>query len=141
MPRLLVALLCLLRPDAEPEPGGDAKAHAKKMQGTWSIVRAEGPDKPPDDFVKKAKFVFGKGSVKITGVSGDRRLGTFKLALKKGVGQIDIQPPEGSKPVLGLYKFEKDRLILCCGSNPGDPRPAKFGDPKAMNLVLKKDAK
>jgi uncharacterized protein (TIGR03067 family) len=129
----------LLAADPSPEPGGDANADLKKIQGTWSIVSVSGPDKPPGD-IKLAKFTFTKDMIKVTGGPGKEEPVKFKLAVKKGMGELDIQPPRETNPVLGLYKFEKDKLTLTF-LQPGKGRPTKFGDPTAMTLVLKKDAK
>jgi uncharacterized protein (TIGR03067 family) len=141
MTRSVLLSLILTAPllAAPAEPGPDAKADAKTIQGTWSIVSVDGPDKPPEEF-KKAKFVFEKDSLTITGGPRKEDPVKFKLAVKKGQGEIDIQPPRDVKPVEGLYKFEKDQLTLTF-FKPGKGRPTKFGDSEAMTVVLKKDGK
>jgi uncharacterized protein (TIGR03067 family) len=124
---------------ADVEPGPDASADAKKMQGTWSVVSANGPGKVPGD-IKKDKLVIEKDEMKVVHTGGREERAKFKLAVKKGVGLLDLRPGGDPKTVLGLYKLEKDTLTITL-PGPGGERPEKIGDPKAMTIVLKRDKK
>jgi uncharacterized protein (TIGR03067 family) len=127
------------KPDPKADAKADAKADEKKMQGTWAVVSVDSLETPPEGY-KKAKFVFDKDTVKVIGGPKKTAPEKFKLAIKKGQGEIDIQPPRDVKPVLGLYKFEKDQLTLAF-ARPGEDRPNKFGNYDAITIVLKKDKK
>jgi uncharacterized protein (TIGR03067 family) len=122
---------------APAPPGPDARADARKMQGTWSVVTATEPGRTPEDFLKKVKFVFDKDTLTLT-VGPAEKPFKFKLVVNKGRGEIDILPHGDVHVAQGLFKFEKDQLTLTF-FKPGKGRPTKFGDSEAMTVVLKKD--
>lgn len=147
--RRLVLALCVAVPvclaadaEPEPEPGGDAKSDLKKMQGTWSIVKGTKAGMAQPKEMMSVRFTFEKDQIRLTGGPGGgmEPTVTFTLNAKKSPPEIDIQPPMGEKPVKGLYKLNKDELILVF-NDPGQDRPAKLDDAKATILVLKRDKK
>ena len=62
--------------------------------------------------------------------------GTYKIDAKKDPPEIDIVPPDKDKgpPVIGIYRFEKDTLILCIIM--GTDRPKKFESPEGSEVML-----
>ncbi len=130
--------LALLAADPSPEPD-DPAADLKKMQGAWAIAEVRGKDAFPAD-LKGMKFVFEKDTLKLDAPGVAQPAVKFKLAHRRGVGEIDVESQGGEGPSLGLYKFEKGRLILC-GARPGKPRPKRFDDPNAEVVVLQRPAK
>jgi uncharacterized protein (TIGR03067 family) len=125
---------------ADPAPGGDARADARKMQGTWSVVKLTVRDKAePASGIRSMKLVFDKDTIAVKGRPGVTGKQKFKLAVAKGIGQIDKESDGGLPPLLGIYKFEKGLLVISSGA-AGDARPTKFDGPEAEVLVLKRDA-
>jgi uncharacterized protein (TIGR03067 family) len=126
-------------PEPSPEPPGAMKGDLKKMQGTWGIVSISGPGAAP--VVKEVKFVFEKDTLAIKGLPGGMAISRkIKLSVVKGVGHFDLMEGGGIKPVKGIYKWEKDQLVLVAGK-PEAGRPTNFDGPGLDRVVLKKEGK
>lgn len=124
-------LLAARLPDTEPEPPGDA-ADLKAMSGVWAIKKVSGPkaaDKSREELAA-ARFTFTKSSIKVSDGKREEPEVQFKINSKKSPKEIEITPPGGEKPLLGIYKIEKGELTLAF-TEPGGERPKKFDDEKA----------
>jgi uncharacterized protein (TIGR03067 family) len=104
------------------------KEELKKFEGTWKLKSLElsADEKgPPADEIAKMRLVFKGDKVTMkVGPDGEREM-AFKIDPSKKPAHIDIQPAKGEeKPMIGIYKFEKEMLIIC-GSDAGD-RPVDF---------------
>jgi uncharacterized protein (TIGR03067 family) len=110
----------------------------KKFEGTWkltSIELAGQKTELPPEKSDQTQLVF-KGT-KLTmkgGPKGDSET-TFSIDPTKKPPQIDIQPPKGEKKALtGIYKFDKDMLIIC-GSENGE-RPTDFASKEGTSTGI-----
>lgn len=124
---LFVATGLMLR--AEPPSPDRAKADVARLQGAWAIVSVEIEGKPlAMDGLKDAcltiqgkqySFKLGKADLEFT----------YKLNVSQSPKAIDLIVTEGAqkgKVYQGIYKFEKDRYIICRGTNPERSRPTEF---------------
>jgi hypothetical protein len=94
--------------DTKPQ---DAKVHFQQFDGTWKVVGLEANGvKAPADALKGMRWSFNGTEVEFAD-PGE------KPANKTGLKGKTIQ---------GIFKFEKDRLIICLR----DPEAANEGRPK-----------
>ena len=107
------------------------------MVGEWvptQAVRGGKPDMPPPGtsiaFTADGKILLKEG------MREKAEEGTYKFDAKKDPAEIDIVPPPVGKDatVLGIYKFEKDTLVLCMVM--GGDRPKKFESPAGSEVML-----
>ncbi|MFL5339569.1 MAG: TIGR03067 domain-containing protein [Gemmataceae bacterium] len=100
------------------------------MEGKWKVValEADGRKAPPDD-IKGMRWTVKSGELEMTNPGGQsKNKATISLDSGKSPKHIDLVAADGAdkgKPVLGIYKLEKDSLVVCIRS-PG----AKKGRPK-----------
>lgn len=140
MKRLLLMLLVLVGLTAAQAAKEDAAAEdLKKMQGDWVVVTMESDGmKIPDDDAQ-ALFRTVKGDqytvYRYRRVAGK---GTIHLDATKNPRTIDARPAGSApdaKPILGIYKFEGDKLKLCFAS-PGKDRPTQFRSEEGSGHTL-----
>jgi uncharacterized protein (TIGR03067 family) len=122
----------------------------KKLEGEWQAVEVEINGKKrtnDDDEVKKLRVVI-KGNnmtIRSSDGAGAERKKTFKIDPSKSPKEIDITSLDGQEKdqiAAGIYKFEKDRLIICI-PNFKDPtvRPKEFkagADDGVLLVVLER---
>ena len=145
--RPLASLLCLVVASlvwaADPSPEPDDDNDAKKILGTWDLVKGTKDGMPlPDKEAKGLKVEIAKDQLIITTPGQDRKdMAGYKLDMKSKPRGIDITP-KGSegKPIKGIYKIEKGELTMCWGEQ-GAERPTKFDDKTRALLVLRKAKK
>jgi uncharacterized protein (TIGR03067 family) len=137
---VLPALPVLADEGPNPEPQPTTKIDLKKMQGTWKVVRAETKAKGAKN-LDGVRFIIKNDQMTIKDPNLKRdETATFKLDAKKRPHHINITPTMKGGPrevVLGIYKFEKDQLIIAF-NEPKSPRPTRFDALAAMKLVLQK---
>jgi uncharacterized protein (TIGR03067 family) len=119
-------------------PAKDApKTEAPYLVGEWTptqAVRGGRPDNPPAGttitFTADGKVLLKEGN------AAKPEEGTYKIDARKDPAEIDIVPPEKDKgpPVIGIYKFEKDLLVMCVIM--GTERPKKFESPEGTEIML-----
>jgi uncharacterized protein (TIGR03067 family) len=117
----------------------DTDAELKKLEGRWGIAGAElaGRDHL-DDFAGMKLVVKGDQFTIEFAENSDR--GTFTIDAAKSPKWIDIKTsPKGpffGRSLHGIYKFDKERLILCCEAD-GKARPTAFeAKAKSRNMLL-----
>jgi uncharacterized protein (TIGR03067 family) len=120
-----------------PGPKDDPKKDAPSLVGEWvptTALRGGKPDMPPAGtsitFTADGKLLLKEGN------QAKAEEGTYKTDPKKDPAEIDLVPPDKEKgpPVIGIYKFEKDTLVLCVIM--GTDRPKKFESPDGSEIML-----
>ena len=139
---LTLAIILAPAPKPKPEPPSEdtTKSDTKKIQGIWELTSAtDGAGKRPAKDVTGARMEVKDNNLTIKEKSRDEKA-TFKLdAAKKKLKHIDITPANQKTAVQGLYKFDKDTLVICfIMSGSGKGRPTGFNDPNARTLVFKR---
>jgi uncharacterized protein (TIGR03067 family) len=119
-------------------PGKDApKKDAPTLVGEWvptEALQGGKPDLPPAGtsiaFTADGKVLMKGGN------AAKPEEGTYKIDAKKNPAEIDLTPPEKEKgpTILGIYKFEKDKLIICL--TMAGERPKEFASPAGSQLML-----
>jgi uncharacterized protein (TIGR03067 family) len=135
MNALLIVSLVLAAPGVKDPP---KKAEPPGLIGEWvvqDVIRGgkAAPAELPEELVIAFK-ADGKYEVRVKGVGGKE--GTYTTAAGKDVSEIDMNPgtPETAP---GLFKFEKDKLILCIDDGgKGATRPAGFESPAGSRVML-----
>jgi uncharacterized protein (TIGR03067 family) len=103
-------------------------ADLAKMQGDWMVatMKTSGMDVPAEESQSLFRTIEGD-RYKIARYSKTIAQGTFKIDATQSPKTIDSQPdaPPDSKPILGIYEFDGDKLRVC-NARPGQPRPKNF---------------
>jgi uncharacterized protein (TIGR03067 family) len=136
LPFLLLVLALGMGAEGTKE---DAAKDLKKMQGDWVVVSMEvdGMRIPDDD--AQALFRTVKGDEYT--ISRYRKMagkGTIKLDATKTPRAIDAIPGGAaakSKPILGIYEFDGEKLKLCF-ARPDMPRPTEFRSKEGSGHTL-----
>jgi uncharacterized protein (TIGR03067 family) len=123
----LVAVLLAISggEDSPLEKADDLARH----QGTWAVERSvrDGKDGPIEVMKEIVRVVDGDRIVwKRAGKSFAAT--TFELGPGADPKTIDLIPEGGRNRggrVLGIYRFDEGRLVLCT-ADPGEPRPSSF---------------
>jgi uncharacterized protein (TIGR03067 family) len=134
---MTATLLGLALAVGAPGAKDDPKKEGPSLVGEWvpsTAVRGGKPDMPPAGstitFTVDGKLMMKEG----TQAKADE--GGYKIDAKKNPAEIDITPPAGDKGpmIVGIYKFERDSLILCLAL--GGTRPTKFESPEGSETML-----
>jgi uncharacterized protein (TIGR03067 family) len=129
---LIGIALILGAPAAKDAP----KKETPSIVGEWSpttAVRGGKPDMPPPGtsitFTADGKMLLKEGK-------RDRvEEGTYTSDAKKDPAEIDLVSSKGAEgKLVGIYKFDKDSLILCIAM--GADRPKKFESPEGSEIML-----
>lgn len=127
---LLGLAVTIAAPGAKDPP----KKETPSIVGEWSpasAVRGGKPDLPPPG----TTIVFtADGKVQMKAGKQENEDGTYKIDHKKDPAEIEILPPKGEEKVIGIFKFEKDSLILCLSKTKD--RPTKFESPEGSKDML-----
>jgi uncharacterized protein (TIGR03067 family) len=121
---------------AAPATKEAPKKEAPSIVGEWSpssALRGGKPDMPPPGtsitFTADGKVLLKEGKAE------KAEEGTYKIDAKKDPAEIDIMPPKGEeRPVTGIFKFDKESLILCISMSKD--RPSKFESPEGTEIML-----
>jgi len=127
---LCVSLLCAATGD---------NAELKALEGDWIIEAARlGGRDHLDDFAGMKLILQGDQFTIAFAENSDR--GTYSIDATKSPKWITIKTgkkgPFFGRTLLGIYKLEKDRLVVCCEAD-GKTRPTAF-EAKEMtrNMLL-----
>ena len=115
---IITALLwgAALSSGAEPELAGDYI----QLQGRWIVFRCErdGATMPERN---GSVFIYQGKTVRLGTDSGAENYVVREETNPKSIDFLDARDP----PVLGIYKFEGEALIIC-SADPGRERPKTF---------------
>jgi uncharacterized protein (TIGR03067 family) len=133
-----MALITLLSALLAAPPAKDASERdLELLQGDWAVVTLTYNGQALGDDVAQVLFRTIKGN-EFTTFQFDKPLGkgSLKLDANKSLKTIDEQSArEGSKPRLGIYELEGDRLRICMGA-PGTDRPKEFASKPDSEISL-----
>ena len=126
--------------DAQPPRAAD---DAKLLVGVWNVVALESDGKKaPADEIKGMRWSVTESEVEFAD-PGEEFGGktSYKLDLTKSPKHIDLVVPEGptkGKTMLGIYKLEKDRLVVCLrdAKEADKGRPTEFSTEAGSGLGM-----
>lgn len=138
MKRTLYALLVAIAPLS----GGDTPkvpADLEKLQGEWTMIGLEVREEAvPAEKLAGTTLVIKKDKY-TTVVKKKEYPVTFTLDPKPDPKHIDMLiPGDSGEPRLskGIYKIEKDKLIIARGQAPGGDRPRNFVSSAADDVFV-----
>lgn len=119
----------------------EKEAELKALEGTWVIDAATADGRDHTDDFAGMKLIL-KGNEYEIDFAENSGKGTFAIDPTKSPKWIDIKMPEKKlvlfkgKTLPGIYKFEGEKLVVCCHAD-GEKRPAEFdAKAKTRNLLL-----
>jgi uncharacterized protein (TIGR03067 family) len=120
-------LSSLLADDAKPQQD----VAFKPFDGAWKVVALEADGKAePEEAIKGMRCWFKGSEVQFADADEkSRERASVKLDSSKSPKQVDFVVLEGAdkgKTIQGIFKFEKDRLVICLR----DAEAAEKGRPK-----------
>jgi uncharacterized protein (TIGR03067 family) len=141
---LIVAVLFSM--DAK---AADEQTDLKKLQGEWVVVSAKTDHPTVEPMMVGRVFKFEGNTWQSYNRSGQSEgVYTFTLRPKEDPREIDLKITKNGKRILilGIYAFDKDKLILSCSSNRDRSiRPKDFiqagGDDAIRIFVLTRKKK
>lgn len=141
---LLTALLCShsLAADKDPE--------TKQFQGHWEVIElAEDGKVIPQEAIREwlpsgGRFEIAENAIIFTSPDdGKKHVKVFSLDSTQYPNGIDLST-RNKQDGLGIYKFDKDRLIVCISDPEESQRPTDFSakeGSKRMLMVLQRPAR
>jgi uncharacterized protein (TIGR03067 family) len=122
---------------ASAQPVEDAR---KKLQGAWTVAKAERGGKPADDVVGH-RLSFAGDRFQIQSKDGKRLYaGTVRVDPGAKPAAIDFEHTEGTvkgKAWKGIYTLDGDTLTVCDNApNPDKGRPSAFEAKRGSGYVL-----
>jgi uncharacterized protein (TIGR03067 family) len=135
MNALLIVGLVLAAPATKDPP---KKAEPPGLVGEWTIEEmTRGGQAAPAGATEGMSIEFkadGKYEVRMQGKGAKE--GTYSTTPGKDASEIDMNPGQ-AEMAPGLFKVEKDKLILCIDdAGKGATRPAGFESPAGSRVML-----
>ncbi len=122
----LFAVFAFVTFAAAPVPKEPPKAPVESIEGEWKLVEFVKEGRPRE---KEAITTMTFKAGKLTIADGKRdETATYTLDPKATPFAIDLVPEKGGgrkETVKGIYKIEKDKLIICFSMDGAD-RPKEF---------------
>jgi len=124
---IVIGLTLVVGAPSKDDPKKDAPSIVGEWTSTESLQGGKPHNPPPGTtitFTADGKVLLKEGN------AAKPEEGTYKIDVKKDPAEIDITPPDKDKgpPVIGIYKLEKDTLVICVII--GTDRPKKFESPE-----------
>jgi RNA polymerase sigma factor (sigma-70 family) len=114
---------------------GDGPANDReRIVGTWKLISVmdNGRERPADD----AKAVITKDKIELH-FGGKSRAFPYALDPDHNPKHFNTKSADGTKDVLGIYKFEDNKLFLVINETGGGDRPTQFvSEAKTANDLL-----
>lgn len=119
--------------------GQDAKKDADKLQGTWEVVEFVVKGKSVENERRPKRLIFEAGKLTF---AAERKF-TFTLDEKAKPKTIDLTSLDGAKVILGIYRFDGNKLELCLQNGPDEARPKEFATEgkSLLHFVLQREKK
>jgi uncharacterized protein (TIGR03067 family) len=115
--------------------GDTARKELERFRGTWKVAKAEEGGRPaPDERVQGTRITFAGDKLTMKERDHTEEL-TIRIDPGKKPATIDFDLGKGKPAIPGIYKFEKDQLVLCF-DNDGKARPQAFASPEGSSLSL-----
>jgi uncharacterized protein (TIGR03067 family) len=138
---LLIAVVFGLAAD---EPKKADKKDASELDGTWVVVKMERGGQENEDS-KGDELTIAGNQFKVKRKNGDMK-GAVKLNAKATPKAIDLILTDGPQQgtALGIYKLDKERLMVCLNQPDATDRPTEFAskvDSQYMLVTLEKQKK
>jgi uncharacterized protein (TIGR03067 family) len=139
VPGLVAALTILVAARADdPDPEPPVRDRAILMRGSWELSAIEIGGMKMNIGALGAKgsmtMTFEKDGLTSTSM-GMTKKGTWKIDPRKNPRTIDLTDKSDNKTTLGIYKLEKNELIVAF-AQPGQPRPRDFKNQQNAIIIL-----
>jgi uncharacterized protein (TIGR03067 family)/prepilin-type processing-associated H-X9-DG protein len=122
--------------DKQPEQPAKL-TDADRLVGTWKFLKARGDgEDAPGDMMANIRLTFQPdGKLQIDGLLTPE---TADYKLDAATGHLDlVTEKKKTEPVLGIYKFDGDKLTICFGEGPNSgKRPTEFSAEKGSKQVV-----
>jgi uncharacterized protein (TIGR03067 family) len=116
----------------------ETKSDLAKFQGSWRFVSVTTDGTPAPEDQIKSTVLTNDGAAFTFKDPQNSGAGTFRIDATKEPRHLDITfgtGPDKGQTVLGIYRFEGNRVCVCLGL-PGKPRPTEFASRPGSGLVL-----
>jgi uncharacterized protein (TIGR03067 family) len=136
----IVLAFSVSAPAVKDPPKKEAPSIVGEWEGVEAVRGGQAAPVPPGgvtmQFTADNKMIISEGG------RAKNEQGSYKVDFSKSPVEIDLIPPANikDKSLLGILKFEEDKLILCFTAG-GNARPTKFesaAGSKDMLMTLKK---
>jgi uncharacterized protein (TIGR03067 family) len=98
------------------------KKEKARLKGTWKFLSLETEDGKKDDF-ESATLTFDGDKMEFK--KGDEtKTGTYSINPAGKPKEIDLKADD--KEMQGIYKFDKENLLICICPGPDQARPNEF---------------
>lgn len=122
--------------------GESAEDEAKRLQGTWKVVRLAADDmEAPPEAIRDGRWTFRGDQIIIPGP--DPGKATFKVMPDQSPRALDmtaLDGPNKGKTFACIYKIEGERLSICFPEGRQEStnraRPTEFGSGKGRSLIV-----
>jgi uncharacterized protein (TIGR03067 family) len=122
---------------AAPVP--EKKDELKQFEGAWAFTGWEqGGQSLPEETLRSAKWSV-KGNKYTFELGGATEEGTLKLDPGKKPATVDLTITSGSdkgKEQLGIYRIERDAIVLCLAQPGAKERPTEFAAMEGSGNML-----
>ncbi|PHQ31590.1 TIGR03067 domain-containing protein [Rhodopirellula bahusiensis] len=141
--RYVIAFLAscaLIEPVYSQSP---STATDSRLNGTWIVESTEMDGEQVDGFNGSRIRIDGKSlrwTIKLRTL--ERVLTVDRSVTPNRFDQTVVKPGAPNKSVLGIYRFDRDRLVLC-RADAGCPRPEEFvtkPDDCSLTLILRRES-
>jgi uncharacterized protein (TIGR03067 family) len=119
---------------------GAVKKEMELFKGTWKFESVEGEGGKKEDlgdatltFSNDGKVEFKKGN--------DAKKATYKINPAGKPKEIDLKPDDKDESMQGIYRLEKDTLVICIVEGANAARPTEFAAQGRNMLVTLKRLK
>jgi uncharacterized protein (TIGR03067 family) len=125
---------------------GEVPAEAKRLQGTWKLVRLERGGQPVADAFRDSARVVIEGETLAFHVGGETlyklRFTLVPIQSPRHIDLTSLDEPGRGRSLRGIYTLAGNRLTLCWPLDADAARPADFrgnGQRDVTTLVLERE--